>query len=280
MKKSFYEACRDITDEKYLSFDKQNECPYHFHGQIMFFLVQQGSYSVTINDKQELLTQNQIAFTDSFDDYSIAALSQDSLSTLISVPNRYLINFKQHKNGRDFSDNFIKDPTAVQPFLHFIQILKNADVKNDYLFTGLYGTLLGMLEQAVPLTEKKGSNDRDFMRRVLFYIQDHMTEDITLASISSAFGYSENYFSFLFHRYFHTNFREYLGRIRVNCAIYLVNQGVPVITAALDSGFNSLATFYRIYRREYGSDPLFHSSRPRKSDHVELAKLARPRDQH
>lgn len=255
MKKSFYEACRDITDSKYFSFDKQNECPYHFHGQVAFFIVQRGKYSVVVNGKEEELSEGQIAFTDSFDDYSITARSPDCISTLITVPNRYLDTFKRHKNGRSFSDNFIKDESARQPFLHLIQIIKAADLQNEYLLTGLYGTLLGLIEQAVPLESLRDTHDRDFMRRVLFFIQEHLTENITLASVAAAVGYSENYFSALFHRCFHTNFRAYLGRMRANFATYLINQGTPVLTAALESGFNSLATFYRVYQKEYGVTP-------------------------
>ncbi|MFR1983998.1 MAG: helix-turn-helix domain-containing protein [Christensenellaceae bacterium] len=99
------------------------------------------------------------------------------------------------------------------------------------------------------------TRDRDFMRRVLFFIQEHLTENITLASVAASVGYSENYFSALFHRCFHTNFRTYLGRMRVNFAAYLIKQGTPILSAAMDSGFNSLATFYQIYRREYGTTP-------------------------
>ncbi len=255
MKKSFYEACRDITDSNYLAFDKQNECPYHFHGQVAFLLIKCGKYSVTVNGVTEELHAGEVAFVDSFDDYSITALSPDSLSTLITVPNRYLDSFKKHKNGRSFATNFLKDKKAVEPFLHLIEIIRVADLQNSYLFRGLYATLLGLIEQAIPLRDTQNKDDRDFMRRVLFYIQEHLTEDITLASVAAAVGYSENYFSALFHRCFHTNFRTYLGRMRANMAAYFISQGTPIISAALDSGFNSLATFYRVYTREYGAPP-------------------------
>lgn len=255
MQKSFYEACRDITDSKYFAFDKQNECPYHFHGQVAFLIIQCGKYSVTINGKTQELCTGEIAFADSFDDYSITALTPDGLSTLITVPNRYLDTFKRHKNGRSFSDNFIKDKTAAQPFLHLMEIMRTADLQNSYLLTGLYETLLGLTEQAIPLEAAPDKHDRDFMRRVLFFMQEHLTENITLSSVAAAVGYSENYFSALFHHCFHTNFRTYLGRMRVNFAEYLIKQGTPILDAALDSGFNSLATFYRVYGREYGVPP-------------------------
>ena len=70
MKQAFYEACRDITDSQYLAFDKQNECPYHFHGQVAFLIINKGRYSVTVNGKTEELSEGEIAFADSFDDYS------------------------------------------------------------------------------------------------------------------------------------------------------------------------------------------------------------------
>ena len=171
------------------------------------------------------------------------------------MPNRYLDPFKAHKNGRSFSDNFIKNPAAARPFRHLMEIMRVSDPKNSYLFAGLYEALLGLLEHAVPLESTQHTRDRDFMRRVLFFIQEHLTENITLASVAASVGYSENYFSALFHRCFHTNFRTYLGRMRVNFAAYLIKQGTPILSAAMDSGFNSLATFYRVYQREYGTTP-------------------------
>ena len=255
MKQAFYEACRDITDSQYLAFDKQNECPYHFHGQVAFLIINKGRYSVTVNGKTEELSEGEIAFADSFDDYSITALRPESLSSLVTVPNRYLDPFKAHKNGRSFSDNFIKNPAAARPFRHLMEIMRVSDPKNSYLFAGLYEALLGLLEQAVPLESTQHTRDRDFMRRVLSFIREHLTENITLASVAASVGYSENYFSALFHRCFHTNFRTYLGRMRVNFAAYLIKQGTPILSAAMDSGFNSLATFYRVYQREYGTTP-------------------------
>ncbi len=255
MKNAFYEACRDITDTEYISFDKQNECPLHFHGQAVFFIVERGEYSVTVKGKTETLKKDEVAFCDSFDDYAISALTEDALSSLVTVPNRHLKAFEAHKNGRCFADNFIKDRSATRLFRDLMEIMRACGTNNSYLLSGLYASLLGLCEEIVPLEERKDSENRDFMRKVLFFLQQHMTENITLTFVATSVGYSKNYFSNLFQRCFNTDFRIFLRRMRLNYADYLINQGMPVLSAALNSGFQSLATFYRGYRQEFGNTP-------------------------
>lgn len=256
MPQAFYEACRDITDSALFRFGVPNECPLHFHGQVAMFLIDKGKYEVTVNDVTKILTPSDIFFTDSFDSYSVTALEDNSESTLITVPNRYLNSFEKYKSGRAFAYNFITEKEAKEQFRDLVQIMKHSvKANNQYLTSGVFQTLLGLLVTNVPLKKTEKSREVDFMRKVVFYIKDHMTENIVLESVATAFGYSENYFSTLFHNSFHTNFRTYLGRIRVNYADYLISEGTPIITAALNAGFNSVATFYRVYIREYGIPP-------------------------
>ncbi|MFR1983999.1 MAG: hypothetical protein ACLS4Z_10055 [Christensenellaceae bacterium] len=86
MKQAFYEACRDITDSQYLAFDKQNECPYHFHGQVAFLIINKGRSSVTVNGQTEERS-GEIA-TRQLRRLRYGAARKPS--SLVTVPNHYL----------------------------------------------------------------------------------------------------------------------------------------------------------------------------------------------
>ena len=51
------------------------------------------------------------------------------------------------------------------------------------------------------------------------------------------------------------NLNEFVNGLRVNYAVDAMQQGRDVISAAFDSGFNSLRTFYRAFGRKLGMTP-------------------------
>ena len=255
MDTAFYEYTRDFSDRQMFSFDSHNCCSYHFHGQFEFTFVTKDFYNVTINGRTERLGPGEIAFSDSFDAHMLRPETPESACTVITIPNRYLDGFTKLKKGRIFKENFIRDPQVSTVFENFLAVLKSADAENVFLLSGLLQSLLGLITEAVPLESSERAESRDFMRRVLFYFEQHLTDEISLEKISAAFGYSQTYFSALFHRSFQCNFRNYIGDLRARYAARLIQEGSPILTAALDAGFPSIPTFYRAYGRVFGAPP-------------------------
>ena len=91
---------------------------------------------------------------------------------------------------------------------------------------------------------------------MLLYVNENFKSEITLVTLASKFGYHKSYVSRYFKQCFQVGFCEYLSAIRLKNALILMNEQKYSIThCALESGFNSMRTFYRVFREEFGCSP-------------------------
>lgn len=85
--------------------------------------------------------------------------------------------------------------------------------------------------------------------KVLRCINEHFTEDISLASVAQEIGYTKEYCSKIFRDIVGVRFRDYLNLLRLRKAKeYFADQkrtGCTTLEIIYKCGFNSTATFYR-----------------------------------
>jgi len=95
--------------------------------------------------------------------------------------------------------------------------------------------------------------------RAFEYIEKNYPSEITLKDISNYVGFSEYYFSRLFKDVTGQNFLNYLNSYRARQAEKLLRHSEkPILDIALESGFNSLTTFNRTFRKIKGCSPTFY----------------------
>lgn len=96
----------------------------------------------------------------------------------------------------------------------------------------------------------------DLLRRVIEYVDQHYMEDLPLDRIATEAGFSKYYFLRLFKRLTGETFHQYLCQKRVLMAeSYMRLTDLPVLQIAMRTGFNSIATFNRIYKDIRGMTP-------------------------
>lgn len=96
----------------------------------------------------------------------------------------------------------------------------------------------------------------DGLRRVLGYLSEHFLEPVTLKDCAAALGFNPSYLSGMFSLRTGAPFHRYLLNLRLKKAEWLLVSGeMPVSEVALQSGFSSDKTFYRVFREQYGLSP-------------------------
>ena len=96
----------------------------------------------------------------------------------------------------------------------------------------------------------------DSLRRVLGYLSEHFLEPVTLRDCAAALGFNPSYLSGMFALRTGAPFHRYLLNLRLKKAEWLLASGeLPVSEVALESGFSSDKTFYRVFREQYGLSP-------------------------
>ncbi len=110
--------------------------------------------------------------------------------------------------------------------------------------------------QAEPAAALEGERQRQAMEQAMAYIQAHYGEPLNLERVAREFYLSPSYFSRLFRKHTGLGFREYLGRVRVQAVLALLERrSINVLDAALQCGFSGSSGFYRTFRHVTGGSP-------------------------
>ena len=96
----------------------------------------------------------------------------------------------------------------------------------------------------------------DAFNRALDYVNENYMDDVTLDSLAAYAGFSRYTLSRMFRQHTGATFTQYLSKRRVTMAEdLLAGTKMPVTQVALQCGFNSIATFNRVFRDVRGCTP-------------------------
>ncbi|MBQ7925444.1 MAG: helix-turn-helix domain-containing protein [Lachnospiraceae bacterium] len=105
-------------------------------------------------------------------------------------------------------------------------------------------------------TSIKSSSLVTRLSMVLDYIDNHYSENLTLEEAASIACFSKFYFTRLFKQYTNQTFYDYLSAKRIKAAEQmLIVPNLPITEISLKSGFTSLSSFNRTFKRIKGCSP-------------------------
>lgn len=94
------------------------------------------------------------------------------------------------------------------------------------------------------------------LEKVKRYIYDNLTSEITLEDVASVANFTPTYFSRWFRNKCNTGFLDYLQQKRIEKACrFLETTNYDIARIAYDSGFTSLTTFNRVFRKIMNQNP-------------------------
>ena len=129
---------------------------------------------------------------------------------------------------------------------HLLEIY--AILGEDYLQNGATPAEMNALHRQL--------SGEDAFNRALDYLNKNYMEDMSLDSLAAYAGFSRYTLSRMFRQHTGDTFTQYLSRRRVNMAMELLSgTRLPVTQVALQCGFNSIATFNRVFREIKGCTP-------------------------
>ena len=90
---------------------------------------------------------------------------------------------------------------------------------------------------------------------ILFYIDKNPDKPLSLALLSETFYLSESHISHLFKTKLNTSAMHYINRKKISYAHSLLVSGIPPIQVAEQCSFKNYSTFYRLYKKFFGTSP-------------------------
>jgi len=266
----------------------------HHHAAMEIILVKQNLYPVTVNNTTYMLSEGDILFIPPNTLHSLAGGAGSRFVMLFDVAP--LMSFEDmrvccpivlapvllrrndapglYKTVRSGFDRLISlyfesgSLWELRVYAELISIF--SEIGADYINQA--DTDISRLSRKAPLSSEKFAS-------LLSYIDSHYTEDLTLDWAAGYTGFSKYHFLRLFSDYTGCTFHDYLLQKRIQIAQALLATDVSITEAALRSGYSSLTTFNRNFRKLTGMSPSeYRNAREAKTVHEGFPGATVPED--
>ncbi|MBQ4119484.1 MAG: helix-turn-helix domain-containing protein [Clostridia bacterium] len=233
----------------------------HYHTNIELYYLLEGNVKYFINNKSFLLNPGDLIIVP-----KKALHSTDYQGCLHGE--RLLLVFDENLYFEDLmpivknlcKDNIIHIPKEKLPIIDdiFGKIEKELNKPSEYEKL-LIKTYISQLLLYLDIYRIKQPQDQEFdhlITKVVDYISQNYTKDISLPVLSKAFNLSDSYLSRRFKSIIGTNINEYINYIRITKASQLLkNEKMPITEIAIKCGFNDPNYFACVFKKLKGITP-------------------------
>ena len=245
---------RERSAKLFLKSYKNDSCVFQFHSQIEVYFVEEGEMEMLVDGKRARLTAPAVSVATSYVTHAYKT-PESSSSSVMLVPAHICAEFTAAMKEKRLASPYVTDGEGARELIELYSRIKNSG-DNPVKQLGYIYTLLGRVLDLTEQISGPGAMDADLAKRILLYVDENYAKGISPVDIAQNFGYSQSYISRYFTAAFGTTLSHYITSVRLRSAIALMHEGKHDVTyCAMESGFASMRTFYRSFRREYGLSP-------------------------
>jgi AraC-like DNA-binding protein/quercetin dioxygenase-like cupin family protein len=246
--KGLYLLEADIARQIYIKEDPELASVGHFHEGMEIVAIVEGEVEAYHLTRKETLRKGEIFFADSFVCHYYKNLTPQIKAIVIVLSSEYTSIFRELYKGWTLPA-FMKDGENNVEILAIMKKWLEEENKNFMLNVGYCNLLLSKIVEKYDLVKSEGQKDKNVSIKLLKYINENYTEDISLTSVSKEIGYSKEYCSKIFSEAVGMSFRDYLNFLRLKKVheYFSMKKDIKMTTTEIvyKCGFNSTATFYR-----------------------------------
>lgn len=250
--------------------------PVHWHTAMEIIMPYENIYTIDIGSDHIVLNEDDIIIIPPGELHSLTAPSSGSRMIML-VDYSLLCNLKGmdsllhnlhpytviHKENNDET----RDELAAMLREYMLEIESEYFGRAQYHEARIYSLLISFF---VDFGRESGNQDRKFgnfttnkqheyvqkFMNVCNYINEHCTEDVTVDELADIAGFSKFHFARLFKQFTNVSYYDYLTGKRIEHAeTLLITPDISITEVAMQSGFNSLSTFNRVFKNIKGCTP-------------------------
>lgn len=256
--RAYYEERHNIGAELQVSEGESMVFPPHLHNDLELFLVQSGSYRITVGDICREVGENTLAviFPNTIHAYQCEvpgsryiivicspALLGDEISRLTRF--RPLCPFLQ---GENFHHDIAYAMQGVCAQSHI--------EPNREIYRALVRLILARCFSRMELIALKEPYTMDLTGNLVRYLSQNFQKPLSLDTVARDLGVSKYHLSHIFSSRLHTSFSEYVNFLRLNLAKeLLLTTDQSILELGLTCGFSSQRTFNRVFQTYMGISP-------------------------
>lgn len=225
----------------------ENLCfPPHIHNCFELIVCLSGTSSITIDEKNYKLNKGECVLVFPHQVHSFEKCQSRQLICIFS-PNTVSAYFCPINSLKPTCNKFTPDSELISKLEKY-----NSD--NQRLYEK--GVLYLICNEFDKTTQYQQNTNRSLLVKIFLFINQNFKSDCSLNTISKHIGYNASYVS----RYFKTcvgiSLCDYINMVRLGnvCMLY-ENSNDTLLNHAYNSGFDSLRTFNRNFKKFYNASP-------------------------
>lgn len=233
--------------------------PNHFHDYYVIGSVEAGTRRLSCKNKEYTIGRGNILLFNPNDNHGCAQYGGGTFDYRgLNIPKETMRSLTEEITGQSdlfgFSENVIENKETAGYFrsLHRIIMDGSREFEKEEALLLLISSLIGRYgqphESCIPECGAEIENVRVFM-------MEHFAEHITLKELCKCGGLSKSTLLRAFIRSKGVTPYRYLQTIRIEKAKKLLEQGVPVADAALQTGFSDQSHFSKFFHMFIGLSP-------------------------
>ena len=248
IEKGVYLPEADVSRKIYIKEDPLLSEVGHFHEGVELVAVMEGEIEAYHFLDKQVLRPGQIFFADSFECHYYKPLTPQIRAIVIVLSSDYTGVFREVHAGKTLPV-YMMDREKNAELVAIMKQWLHEENKGFMLNVGYSNLLLSKLVERYEVKSRNEQKNQGVGVKLLTYVNDHYTEDISLTAVAKAIGYSKEYCSKTFAELVGMSFRDYLNLLRLRKAeeYFSMKNTTSLTTTEIvyKCGFNSTATFYR-----------------------------------
>lgn len=228
----------------------------HYHNQVELFYVVSGALSVTINGKAFVAKKGDIVYCNPYDIHQYYS-KLSSVILFIGIPTEYMLFFNSYTGSGRLAENHLSKCHFSNEIYKTMKSFSSAKQHKFIYNFGMVNKLLGLLAEAMGIETNITVKSQNLIQRILYYINDNYKNTLTLKNIAEYCNYNPYYISRIFNSTFNCNLNSYINLRRLEALVEqktkYPNRSITKI--ALEVGFPTERTFYRVFKDFYGCSP-------------------------
>lgn len=252
----------------------------HWHKEIEIIYVKKGTINIGVNDQPIQLTEGEIYivnagevhyFFASPDSERVILIFDPTLFKEVEIGKKIGLNLKSHlskilNSSADWTEDLSERVRAILWQIY----MECQERKIGYLYaikSKMFELILLMYREMPQKIESEGlvnvltyTEQKEILGKldlIFDYVDLHYKETIMLEEIADYIGFSQFYFTKFFKKNTGMTFVTFLNCYRLSKAKWLLtNQNLPMSDVAYEAGFQSIKTFYRLFKEDTKMSPL------------------------
>lgn len=233
--------------------------PNHFHDYYVIGIIENGTRCLSCKNQVYTISRGNILLFNPSDNHGCVQSDEGTFNYRgLNIPKETMMGLAEEVTGKKylpvFTENVVFD-NELNNYLHLLHRMimdGSKEFEKEEIMLFLISALIGRYGQPF---EKCIPDYREEIEKACAFMEQHFTEHISLDDLVQCSSLSKSTLLRAFTKSKGVTPYRYLQAIRINKAKELLEQGIPLIEAAMQTGFSDQSHFSNFFNMFIGLSP-------------------------